>query len=77
MRRVIITVTDTPKGRASAVDGTRLAVTAETTTVRQDDANVLPQLNFLNGTSVGSTDSPVTHIHRYPYTLTSLLHLEP
>ena len=43
-------------GRCAAKDGTRLAVTAETTTVRQDDANVLPQLNFLNGTTVPVED---------------------
>jgi hypothetical protein len=27
-------------------------ISAETTTVRQDDANVVPLLNFMNGTSV-------------------------
>ena len=42
--------------RASPVDGVRMAVTVETTTVRQDDASVVPALNFLNGTSVPVED---------------------
>lgn len=44
-------------GRATAIDGERLAVVAETTTVRQDDASVLPALNFLNGTTVPVEDA--------------------
>ena len=43
-------------GRAAAVDGTRLAVTVEDTTVRQDDATLLPELNFLNGSTAPVED---------------------
>jgi hypothetical protein len=43
-------------GRATAESGTRLSVVAETTTVRQDDAEMIPALNFLNGTSVPVED---------------------
>ena len=42
--------------RAVPIDAVRLAVTVEATTVRQDDATVLPQLNFLNGTTVPVED---------------------
>ena len=40
--------------RAIPIDAVRLGVTVEATTVRQDDATVLPQLNFLNGTTAPS-----------------------
>ena len=42
--------------RAIPIDAVRLGVTVEATTVRQDDATVLPQLNFLNGTTVPVED---------------------
>ncbi len=43
-------------GRATAETGTRIAVTTESTTIRQDDTEVIPFLNFLNNNSVPVED---------------------
>jgi hypothetical protein len=44
-------------GRAVAESGARVAVVAETTTIRQDDTEVIPALNFLNNTTVPIEDA--------------------
>ena len=44
-------------GRAVAESETRVAVVAETTTIRQDDKEVIPALNFLNNTTVPIEDA--------------------